>query len=136
MLAGTKKFISKARKNRKLMGGGLRQAGYLAAAGLISIEKMTVRLWEDHENARYLADRMETIKNFNVFKNRLDINMVFFTIENMDFNEDDFVSFLFAKKIKISPAEFGEYRFVTHYWINKKSIDYAIDSIYAFFKIK
>lgn len=136
MLAGTKKFISKARKNRKLMGGGLRQAGYLAAAGLISIEKMTVRLWEDHENARYLADRMETIKNFNVFKNRLDINMVFFTIENMDFNEDDFVSFLFAKKIKISPAEFGEYRFVTHYWIDKKSIDYTIDSICSFFKSK
>jgi len=136
MLAGTKEFISKARKNRKLMGGGLRQAGYLAAAGLISIEKMTVRLWEDHENARYLADRMETIKNFNVFKNRLDINMVFFTIENMDFNEDDFVSFLLAKKIKISPAEFGEYRFVTHYWINKKSIDYTIDSICSFFKSK
>ncbi|MCX6347151.1 MAG: threonine aldolase family protein [Actinobacteria bacterium] len=136
MLAGTKKFISKARKNRKLMGGGLRQAGYLAAAGLISIEKMTVRLWEDHENARYLADRMETIKNFNVFKNRLDINMVFFTIENMDFNEDDFVSFLFAKKIKINPAEFGEYRFVTHYWIDKKSIDYTIDSICSFFKSK
>ena len=136
MLAGTKEFISKARKNRKLMGGGLRQAGYLAAAGLISIEKMAVRLWEDHENARYLADRMETIKNFNVFKNRLDINMVFFTIENMDFNEDDFVSFLLAKKIKINPADFGEYRFVTHYWIDKKSIDYTIDSICSFFKSK
>jgi threonine aldolase len=136
MLAGTKEFILKARKNRKLMGGGLRQAGYLAAAGLISIEKMASRLWEDHENARYLAGRMESLKNFNVLKNRLDINMVFFTIENSDFNEDDFVSFLLAKKIKISPAEFGEYRFVTHYWINKKSIDFTIDSISSFFNSK
>jgi len=86
MLTGTKEFILKARKNRKLMGGGLRQAGYLAAAGLVSIEKMTARLSEDHKNAKYLAGRMETIKNFKVFKNRLDINMVFFTIENMDSN--------------------------------------------------
>src|SRR5680860_164970 len=132
MLTGTKKFISKARKNRKLMGGGLRQAGYLAAAGLISIGKMTERLREDHENAKYLADRMDAIKYFNVFKDRLDINMVFFTIENIDFNEDDLISFMHAKKIKISPADSGEYRFVTHYWINKKSIDYAIDSIFSF----
>jgi threonine aldolase len=136
ILAGTKEFILKARKNRKLMGGGLRQAGYLAAAGQISIEKMAVRLWEDHKNARYLADRMESLGIFNVFKNRLDINMVFFTIRNTDFNEDDFVSFLLSKKIKINPAEFGEYRFVTHYWINKKSIDYALDSICAFFNSK
>ena len=136
MLAGTKKFILKARKNRKMMGGGMRQAGYLAAAGLISIEKMTSRLLEDHENARYLAGRIESIKNFSVLKNQLDINMVFFTIKNMDFNENDFISFMFAKKIKVSPAEFGEYRFVTHYWIDKKSIDYTIDSICSFFKLK
>jgi len=136
MLAGTEEFILKARKNRKMMGGGLRQAGYLAAAGLVSIEKMTSRLSEDHENGRYLADRLSSIKNFNVIKNRLDINMVFFTIENMDYNEDALISFLLAKKIKISAAEFGEYRFVTHYWINKDSIDFAIDSICAFFKLK
>jgi len=136
MLAGTEEFILKARKNRKMMGGGLRQAGYLAAAGLVSIEKMTARLSEDHENGRYLAERLSAIKNFNVIKNRLDINMVFFTIENMDYDEDALISFLLAKKIKISAAEFGEYRFVTHYWINKESIDFVIDSICTFFKLK
>ncbi len=136
MLAGTEEFILKARKNRKMMGGGLRQAGYLAAAGLVSIEKMTSRLSEDHENGSYLAGRLSSIKNFNVIKNRLDINMVFFTIENMDYNEDALISFLLAKKIKISAAEFGEYRFVTHYWISKESIDFAVDSICAFFKLK
>ena len=136
MLAGTKEFILKARKNRKLMGGGLRQAGYLAAAGLVSIEKMARRLKEDHENARYLASKMENLKNFNVFKNRLDINMVFFTINNLYYNEDDFIAYLLTKKIRISPAEFGEYRFVTHYWIDKKSIDFTIDSICSFFNSK
>jgi threonine aldolase len=136
ILAGTKVFILKARKNRKLMGGGLRQAGYLAAAGLVSIEKMTRRLKEDHKNARYLASRIENLKNFNVLKNRLDINMVFFTIDNLDYNEDDLIAYMLAKKIKINPAEFGEYRFVTHYWIDKKSIDFTIDSIYSFFNSK
>ena len=133
MLAGTEKFIDKARKNRKLMGGGLRQAGYLAAAGLISIEKMAKRLGEDHENALYLASKIEKMKNFTVFKNRLDINMVFFTINNPNYSEDDFISYLLAKKIKISRQEFGEYRFVTHFWIDKKSIDFTVDLVNSFF---
>ena len=136
ILAGTEKFVAKARKNRKLMGGGLRQAGYLAAAGLISIGKMTERLGEDHENAKYLASRLESIENFTVFKNRLDINMVFFTIDRPDFNEDALIEYLLDKKIKISRAEIGEYRFATHFWIDKKSIDFAIESINSFFDTK
>jgi len=57
MLAGSRQFVDKARKNRKLLGGGMRQAGILAAAGLIALEKMTKRLPEDHENAKYMAKR-------------------------------------------------------------------------------
>ncbi|MHB1346378.1 MAG: threonine aldolase family protein [Candidatus Humimicrobiaceae bacterium] len=134
ILAGTEKFVAKARKNRKLMGGGLRQAGYLAAAGLISIEKMAGRLVEDHENAKYLASILESIKSFTVFKNRLDINMVFFTIDRPDFNEDAFIEYLLEKKIKISRSELGEFRFVTHFWIDKKSMDFAKESIDSFFE--
>jgi len=133
MLTGTEKFILKARKNRKLMGGGLRQAGYLAAAGLISIDKMAKRLNEDHENAKYLASKIGSLKNFNVLKNRLDINMVFFTIDDPDYNEDALIAYLRTKKIMISPAESGEYRFATHFWIDKKSIDFAINSINSYF---
>ncbi|MHB8281083.1 MAG: threonine aldolase family protein [Candidatus Humimicrobiaceae bacterium] len=132
MLAGTNKFISKARKNRKLMGGGLRQAGYLAALGLISIEKMAKRLHEDHDNAKYLAGRLSELKGFNVLKERLDINMVFFTINKKDFNEKEFICFLLSKKIKVSPIESGEYRFVTHYWITQEKIDFTIHAINSF----
>jgi len=135
MLTGTKKFIIKARKNRKLMGGGLRQAGYLAAPGLISIDKMTKRLNEDHDNAKHLADRLSSIKGFNVFKNRLDINMVFFTIDINGFDEKKFIEFLFSKKIKIYPMELGEYRFVTHYWITREKIDFTIDAINSFMNL-
>ncbi|HBD65179.1 MAG TPA: threonine aldolase, partial [Clostridiales bacterium] len=61
MVAGSKAFIDRARKYRKLMGGGMRQVGLLAAAGIIALEKMTERLGEDHENAKYMAERLSEI---------------------------------------------------------------------------
>jgi threonine aldolase len=66
LLAGSKDFIQKAKKKRKLMGGGLRQAGFLAAAGLIALEKMRFRLKEDHENARYLGERLSEIPEISL----------------------------------------------------------------------
>ena len=77
ILAGSKEFIHRARKYRKLLGGGLRQSGFLAAAGIIALEGMRPRLSEDHWHARYLADQLDTIPGVSVLRNRLDINMVF-----------------------------------------------------------
>lgn len=136
ILAGSKDFILKARKNRKLMGGGLRQSGYLAACGIISIRKMIGRLKEDHDNAKYLAEKLDLIGGIKVFKDVLDINMVFFDIDNMgfnNFNEDKFINYMFSKKIKINPKELGLYRFVAHYWISKKDIDYTVEAIKEYF---
>ncbi|MDD2483917.1 MAG: low specificity L-threonine aldolase, partial [Eubacteriales bacterium] len=70
MVAGTKEFIDRARKNRKLMGGGMRQAGILAAAGIIALEKMTERLVVDHENAAYLAEQLSKIHGIDVKDDR------------------------------------------------------------------
>ncbi len=134
MVVGSKEFIKRARKNRKLMGGGLRQAGILAAAGIISIEKMTKRLNEDHKNADYLAKRLSEINGFEISEDRRDINMVFFNINIEKFNEKEFIDYLYKNKIKINPSENGEMRFVTHYWVKKEDIDYAIDKIKDFFK--
>ena len=77
MLCGTKDFIEKARRGRKLLGGGMRQVGILGAAGLVSLREMTKRLHIDHENAKYLADKLNKFKEIEVNYNRLDINMVF-----------------------------------------------------------
>ncbi|MEQ8159500.1 MAG: low-specificity L-threonine aldolase, partial [Mesotoga sp.] len=71
MLVGTKDFISRARKGRKIMGGAMRQAGIIAAAGIMAIEKMIDRLGEDHENARYLAKKLEEIKGIEIMRDRL-----------------------------------------------------------------
>lgn len=78
MLAGSREFIGRARKYRKLMGGGMRQIGILAAAGIIALEKMTDRLNEDHENAKYLAEELSKLPGVHVMRDRLDIDMVFF----------------------------------------------------------
>ncbi len=131
MLVGTKSFIDKARKGRKLMGGGMRQAGIIAAAGIVALEEMIDRLCEDHENARILANGLERINGIEVFKDRLDINMVFF---KANVNGDDFVSYMLDKGIKINPEEDSEYRFVTNKDVTRSDIDYVIESVEKYFQ--
>jgi threonine aldolase len=114
------------------MGGGMRQAGYLAAPGIISLEKMTKRLSEDHKNAKYLAQKLEETGCFKIAWDRLDINMVFCTAQPGlgDFNR--LSENLLKKNIKINPIHGDEFRFVTHYWIGKKEIDYFINELKSF----
>ena len=129
MVAGSKKYIDKARKNRKLMGGGMRQVGILAAAGIIALEKMTMRLHEDHENAKYMAERLEEIPGIMVIKERLDIDMVFFTMGEDVIPEKVLVDKFLEKNIKINGSEGGEYRFVAHIGVTKQDIDYVINTM-------
>ena len=122
ILAGSKDFIDKARKKRKLMGGGLRQAGFLAAAGIVSLEVMTKRLQEDHDNAKLLAEELNKIPEIDVDFNNLKINMVFFSFKDKNINTKDLVSHFLKNNIKINDVENGLMRFVTHYWITKEDI--------------
>ena len=79
MVAGSKQFIHRARRHRKMLGGGMRQAGFLAAAGLIALHEMPKHLATDHANAKYLAGQLNQIEGFEVEMNHVDIDMVFFT---------------------------------------------------------
>jgi len=125
ILAGSREFIDRAKKNRKMMGGGMRQAGYLAAPGIISLEEMTERLKDDHELAAYLADCLEETGYFEIYRDRLDINMVFCRILKEDLDQEKMTEYLFANMIKINPSEDGEFRFVTHYWIDREKARHA-----------
>ncbi len=127
MVAGTKEFIEKARKNRKLMGGGMRQVGVLAAAGIIALEKMTKRLHIDHENAAYLADRLSRIPGVKVREDRLDINMVFFEMGPEVIPEKKLIDHFFANGIKISGVERGEWRFVTNSDVTREDVDFVVE---------
>ena len=128
ILAGPKDFIAKARKNRKLLGGGMRQAGFLAAAGLIALKEMRLRLQEDHDNAKYLAQKLLDTGLVTLSMEDVQINMVFFEFIDPHFNHDDFPTYLLKHNVKINP-DFPTYRFVTHYWITKDDIDTVVDLI-------
>lgn len=127
ILAGKKSFIDKARKNRKLMGGGLRQAGILAAAGILALTEMTRRLDVDHQNAKYMANRLEEITGLAVLRDRLDINMVFFTLSQDIVTEESLIDGLKECNILINGIEDGEYRFVTNNGVTKEDIDTLIE---------
>lgn len=130
VLCGTKEFCDKARLNRKIMGGGMRQIGILAAAGHLAIHEMADRLYIDHENAAYMETLLREVPNIQIDESLRDINMVFFDIE--DDRKYDLDSYLFEKGVKILPYE-GAFRFVTHKDITKEEIKIAIDYVKEFF---
>lgn len=129
VLVGPKVFIDKARKNRKLMGGGMRQVGFLAGAGMYALEHMVDRLKEDHENLQYLAAELDKIEGIHVIKERTAINMVFFVLPETLIKEEAFLKGLLEAGIKSNGTEDGEYRFVTHYGVDRHQIDQTIYAI-------
>ncbi|MCL2400432.1 MAG: low-specificity L-threonine aldolase [Defluviitaleaceae bacterium] len=130
MLAGTAEFIEKARRNRKIMGGGMRQAGILASAGIIAIEKMRLRLEQDHKNARLLAKWLRQIKGIVVQSKYIQTNMVFC---KMDFapplTPEIFVKRLSDANILVNPPEESIMRFVTHNDVREMDIQRVVEVI-------
>ncbi|MFQ5532494.1 MAG: threonine aldolase family protein, partial [Candidatus Methylomirabilales bacterium] len=82
LLAGNRDFIYQARRFRRLLGGGMRQAGVIAAAGIVAIETMVDRLREDHDNARLLADGLAQIEGIEIDLKRVQTNIVIFTVKH------------------------------------------------------
>lgn len=129
ILAGSREFVDRARKGRKLMGGGMRQAGILAAAGIVALEEMTGRVTEDHGNAMRLADELSKIPGIKVYSEDIHINMVFFEMNIQGLDYDKFVADMYNKGIKINNAENGLMRYVTNYWVTREDIAYVIDTM-------
>src|SRR6056297_2366661 len=127
MLVGSKEFINRARKNRKIMGGAMRQAGIIAAPGIVALEKMTKRLEEDHQMAKYMARKLEEIKGIAVLIDQLNINMVYCKINTND--PMKLVSHLESNNILVNPEDEGLWRFVTHYWVGQQEIDLFVEKM-------
>ena len=127
LLIGDKDFINKARKKRKMLGGGMRQAGILGAAGIVALKEMTKRLKYDNENAIYLAQKLSEIKGIEVFKDNIDINMVFFKLNNYNLCSDALVKYLYDNDVLINGEDNGLMRFVTHNYVSKDEIDRVIE---------
>ncbi len=114
MLVGSKAFIDKARVFRKAMGGGMRQSGVLAAAGLIALEKMPARLKEDHENARLLAEGLAEIKGIKIDPKKVRTNILVFNITGTGMDTAEFSRKLGEKKVLAAGIDMEQMRFVTH----------------------
>jgi len=127
MLAGSKTYIESARRKRKIMGGGMRQAGVIAAAGLLALGPMRERLHEDHARAKSLAAGLSTIPGITVDFSTLDIDMVFFTI-NPEPDPARFVTHMRTHGILVTPPEGGNLRFVCHYWIHDEHLPIILEA--------
>lgn len=127
VLCGTHEFIAKARRVRKMLGGGLRQAGFLAAAGLYALDNHIDRLAEDHQNARRLAQGIQNLPGITVDTVDVPTNMVYFTTKAP------------AQQVKIgleerhhllcNPTAPHRIRFVTHLDVNASDIECAIEAL-------
>jgi threonine aldolase len=128
LLAGRRDFIEAARYKRKIMGGGMRQAGILAAAGIIALTEQSGRLGEDHARARDLERGLAAIPGVTVEAG--DINMVFFTFSPAaESRRGETISAAFARRnIKINPPDGGTFRFVTHHWIGDAEIRLILEA--------
>ncbi len=132
LLCGSKAFIEKARFMRKIVGGGMRQAGVLAAAGIVALEQMVDRLPEDHENAKYMAKQLNTIAGVTAFEERTKIDMVFWKPEDQNFSNDQFVEYMKQNGVRIGPWAAGEYRFVTHWGVDRQDVDKVVKLVADF----
>jgi len=123
MLVGSKKHIERARVFRKALGGGMRQAGVLAAAGLIALEVMTKRLGEDHANARLLAEAIDASAGGSIDLEGVQTNIVMFSCADAP----GLVAGLKAKGILSSAIGPKDVRLVTHFDVSRENCEFAAD---------
>jgi threonine aldolase len=135
VLVGSKEFIDKARRGRKLMGGGMRQVGILAAPGIIALTKMSQRLKTDHDNAKLMGELLSKIPGIKINTEDIHINMVFFDMEATGYETSNLEAEFYKKGIKINPVEDGLFRFVTNYWVTTEDIYYIIDTLKEILKV-
>lgn len=129
MIVGSKEFIIKARRIRKLFGGGMRQVGILAAGGLYAIENNISRLSEDHKNARILAEGLNQVNGFSVDLSRVETNIVIVDIAEIGKSPDELAIILRGHGILAVPFGRTRLRFVTHLDVSRDDCLKALDII-------
>jgi threonine aldolase len=133
IIVGSKEFIHRARRVRKSLGGGMRQAGILAAAGLIALRQMTQRLHEDHANARLLAEGLARLPYIDIDVERVKTNMIFFALKpDAPLSVEELSAQLKAKyNIIMRPYSVQDrsVRVVTHYWVKQEHVHIVLKAM-------
>ncbi|MDJ0635073.1 MAG: GntG family PLP-dependent aldolase [Xenococcaceae cyanobacterium MO_188.B29] len=128
VLAGTREFISEARRYKHIFGGAMRQAGIVAAGCLYALDHHVERLQEDHDNATYLARRLSEIEGITVRDTKPETNIVFFDVSRLKLDKTMFLNLLQERGVKMG-AVGHSIRAVTHLDVSRADIDFAVDAI-------
>jgi threonine aldolase len=132
MLVGSREFIQRARKIRKSLGGGMRQAGILASAALIGLNVMSKRLADDHATARALAEGLATIPFINIDLEMVKTNMIYLTLlPDSPLNSEQIAKRLREYGIVVRTGGTYGFRFVTHYWITGEHVNQVVEAMRA-----
>jgi threonine aldolase len=131
LLVGSKPFITQAKIYRKSLGGGMRQAGVLAAAGLIALEQMPKRLHLDHENAKFLAQGLARVPGIKVDPAKVITNIVICDISGTGMISADFSRKLAEKNVLCGSVNNELVRFVTHLDVDRAGCERAVDVVRA-----
>ncbi len=129
VVVGSHSFIDRARKCRKLLGGGMRQAGVIAAAGIVAIEKMVDRLKEDHENARLLGEGLADIPGIKVDLETVQTNMVYLDVAGLGMDTPGFIARLAEHGVRASERPPTGVRMVTHRHISRENVLYVLEVV-------
>ena len=129
MIIGSKGFITKARRNRKLFGGGMRQAGLLAAAAIYALDHNLERLVEDHANARFLAEGLNRLDGFDIDLTHVQTNIVIVEIAGTGKKADEVLDILKQNGILAVPFGVTKIRFVTHLDVTEDDCQKAVEII-------
>jgi threonine aldolase len=129
VVCGSGQFIAEARRTRKVLGGGMRQAGVIAAAGITALEQMVDRLAEDHINARCLAEGIARIPGLSIDPAGTQTNIVYFELDCDRLTAEELVTKLGKKGIRLLCTGPSRLRMVTHYGIESEDIDVALAAL-------
>lgn len=129
MICGSREFIHKAKRNRKMVGGGMRQIGIIAAAGIVSLEQMVDRLAEDHANARLLSEGLAGVPGIKLDPESVETNMVIFGLDPaIGMTPVQFVTELEVAGVRMIDLDRHRVRAVTHFGIEKEHIEKAVEA--------
>lgn len=126
VLCGSRAFIHQARRIRKQLGGGMRQAGIIAAAGIVALQQMVDRLAEDHRLARRLAEKLSRVQGIRI-ESPPATNMVYLSLEDsIPLTADQVAARMTKLGVRVGVVGERRFRLVTHYWINAKGVEQAV----------
>ena len=131
LVCGPKEFVAQARRVRKMLGGGMRQCGVIAAAGIVALEQMVDRLAEDHALARRLAQGIAEVQGLSIDAATVETNLIYFDVTASTLTAQELATRLERRGVKVLALGPRRLRAVTHHGIEARDVDQALEAIRA-----